>query len=134
MQPCWAPVRLAGRLKSNPSQMKRIIFSVIVAAVCCSCLISCNEKPNRYRFVKVMDGKEEVETIEAKNDTDALKQYFNLMEKIVVANLDGSPYEAMYVISPDGDTLNTDEELMKAVFEDMMPKQTSAPEVTDKQQ
>ena len=106
--------------------MKRFIFSIIVGAVCCGCMVSCNEKPNRYRFVKVSDGKEEVETIEAKNDTDALKQYFGLMEKIIVAHSEGSPYEAMYVISPNGDTLNTDEELMKAVFQDMIPMQAPA--------
>lgn len=106
--------------------MKKFIFSLILGAVCCGFIVSCNEKPNHYRFVKVMNGKEDVDTIEAKNDTDALKQYFSLMEKIVVANLDGgTPYEAMYIISPDGDTLNTNEELTKAVFKDMMPQQVN---------
>ena len=89
-----------------------------MAAVVCCCVISCNEKPKSYKFVKIVDdGKEEVEDIEAKNDTDALKQYFDRMEKIIVANIgkQEEPFKAMYVISPDGDTLNTNKELLRTV-------------------
>ena len=97
--------------------MKKIVSILMVAVVCC-CVISCNEKPKSYRFVKIAnDGKEEVENIEAKNDTDALKQYFDRMEKIIVANIgkQEEPFKAMYVVSPDGDTLNTNAELLEAV-------------------
>ena len=101
--------------------MKKILSIVMVALMCCL-VFSCNEKPKSYRFVKVTtDGKEEVENIAAKNDTDALKQYFVRMEKILIENI-GNPdpdITAMYVISPDGDTLNTDPELLKAFTKDL---------------
>ena len=98
--------------------MKKIFSFILVAAVCCGCIVSCNEKPKNYRFVKVMTGSEEVnEDISAVNDTDALKQYFDRMEKVIIENLDKPEpkIESMYVISPDGDTLNTNEELLQAV-------------------
>ena len=86
-------------------------------------LTSCNEKPKNYRFVKVMaDGKEVEEKIVATNDTDALKQYLNEMEKIIVINIDkpdAKPFEAMYVISPKGDTLNKDNEMIEKVMKSM---------------
>ena len=97
--------------------MKKIVSALLLTVVCC-CVISCNEKPKSYNFVKVAnDGKEEVEKIEAKNDTDALKLYFDRLEKIIVANIDKpqDAYKAMYIISPDGDTLNTNPELLEAV-------------------
>ena len=96
--------------------MKKII-SILLLTVVCSCVFSCNEKPRSYKFVKIAnDGKEVVETLEAKNDTDALKLYFDRMEKIIIANIGkGEPFKAMYVISPDGDTLNTNAELLEAV-------------------
>ncbi|MBR5726800.1 MAG: hypothetical protein IKX56_08725 [Muribaculaceae bacterium] len=97
--------------------MKKIVSALLLTVVCC-CVISCNEKPKSYSFVKVSnDGKEEVEKIEAKNDTDALKQYFDRLEKIIVANIDKpqEPFKAMYIISPDGDTLNTNAGLLEAV-------------------
>lgn len=97
--------------------MKKIVSILLLAVVCC-CVISCNEKPKSYRFVKVTtDGKEEVENIEANNDTAALKLYFDRMEKIIVANIgkEEEPYKSMFVISPDGDTLNTNKELLNAV-------------------
>ena len=102
--------------------MRRHLFAFILAAVCCGCLVSCNEKPKGYRFVKVQaDGKEEVEMIEAKNDTDALNQYFDRMEKIIVANIgkESEPFKAMYVISPAGDTLNTNKELLESVMKNL---------------
>ncbi len=98
--------------------MKKIASALLVAAIACGCLVSCNDKPKHYRFVKVMtDGKEEIENIDAKNDTDALQQYFSRMEKVIIANLDKqeTPVESMFVISPDGDTLNTNEQLLEAV-------------------
>ena len=101
--------------------MKKLVYAVLLAVVCCG-VFSCNEKPKNYRFVKVTtDGKEEVENIDAKNDTDALNQYFTLLEKTIIANIDKAeaPYKEMFVISPDGDTLNTNEELLKAVSESM---------------
>ena len=69
------------------------------------------------------DGKEQVEEIKAINDSDALKQYFNRMEKIIVENIgkEEEPFKAMYVISPSGDTLNTNEELIKKVLEPDVP-------------
>ena len=99
--------------------MKKIITLAILAAIACGCLTSCNEKPKSYKFVIVgQDGKEKVEEISAKNDTDALNMYMDRMEKVIVANLgkqNAEEFEAMYVISPDGDTLNTNEELLNAV-------------------
>ena len=45
--------------------MKKILFILMAAIVCCS-VISCNEKPKQYKFVKVMnDGKEQVEELDA---------------------------------------------------------------------
>ena len=96
--------------------MKKIVSVLLLAVVCC-CVFSCNEKPRSYQFVKVAtDGKEEVEKIEAKNDTDALKLYFDRMEKIIVDNIGKEePFKAMFVISPEGDTLNTNAKLLEAV-------------------
>ena len=108
--------------------MKKIVSVLLLAVVCC-CLFSCNEKPKNYRFVKVAnDGKEEVEKIEAKNDTDALKLYFDRMEKIILANIgkQEEPFKAMYVISPDGDTLNTNAKLLEAVAK-TLPTMAPAP-------
>ena len=109
--------------------MKRIIPILLTAALCCG-VLSCNEKPKSYRFLKVMnDGKEVVENIQAVNDTDALNQYFERMEKVIIANLDKSeePFKAMFVISPEGDTLNTNKELIEAVMKNV-PKLTAPPE------
>ena len=110
--------------------MKKIVSILMVAVVCC-CVISCNEKPKSYKFVKIVnDGKEEVENIEAKNDTDALKLYFDRMEKIIVANIgkQEEPFKAMYVISPDGDTLNTNEQLLEAVAKTLPTMAAPAPQ------
>ena len=96
--------------------MRRFIFSIAVAAVCCCCLLSCNEKPQKYRFVKVTpDGKEIVEDIEALNDTVAVKQFFGIMEKMFIENAE-PPFKEMFLISPAGDTLNTNEALMEAAL------------------
>ena len=73
-----------------------------------------------YKFVMVrQDGSELVEDLKAKNDTDALTLYIERMEKTVVANIDKDvpPYKEMFVVSPEGDTLNTNEELLKVVTE-----------------
>jgi uncharacterized lipoprotein YehR (DUF1307 family) len=100
--------------------MKKIISIVLAAIVCCS-VISCNEKPKSYKFVTLgKDGKEQVEEFSAKNDVEALKMYFDRMEKIVVENIGKEPtYEAMYVVSPEGDTLNTDEKLLQSIMKDI---------------
>ena len=79
-------------------------------------MLSCNEKPKSYKFVKVMpDGKEIVEDLKALNDTAAVKEFFGIMEKMFVENAE-SPYKALYLISPAGDTLNTNEALMEAAL------------------
>jgi hypothetical protein len=100
--------------------MKRFMGGMILVATCCMLLFSCNEKPKNYRFVTVMnDGKEVVENITAKNDTDAALQYVGRLEKMITAATSGAAtndYKALYIISPDGDTLNTNEELMTAVL------------------
>ena len=99
--------------------MKRFILISLVAAVCCGCFTSCNEKPQHYRFVKITtDGKEVVEQMDAKDDTVALNLYLKKMEEILVNSIgkeEESPYKAMFIISPNGDTLNTNEELLKKV-------------------
>ena len=110
----------------------RKIIAIIVAVAACGCLLtSCNEKPKSYRFVKVMDdGKEEVQDIKATNDTDALKQYLNAMEKVIIDNIDNpdaKPFKAMFVISPDGDTLNTNNALLETVVKDQAGVTTIQP-------
>ena len=113
--------------------MKRII-PILIAAIAMSCLWSCNEKPKSYRFVKKMkDGTEQVEKIEAKNDTDALNMYLDRMSAAILENLgkQEEPYEAMFVLSPDGDTLNTNEELLKYVMERIEASQPKKPQVGD---
>ena len=106
--------------------MKRLLLISMLVAVCCGCFVSCNEKPKHYRFVKVLnDGKEEVEQLDAKDDTAALNIYLKRMEEILVQSInkqEESAYKSMYVISPDGDTLNTNEELLKAVVETQIKK------------
>ncbi|MBQ3364084.1 MAG: hypothetical protein IJG42_09070 [Muribaculaceae bacterium] len=112
--------------------MKRIIPILLTAALCCG-VLSCNEKPKSYRFVKVAnDGKEVVEKFVASNDTDALNQYFERMEKIIVENIDKAeePFKAMFVISPDGDTLNTNKALIEEVMKNV-PTVMPMPEATD---
>ena len=98
--------------------MKKILFIVMAAIVCCS-VISCNEKPRQYKFVKVLnDGKEQVEELDAKNDTDALKQYILRMEKVLTTSIakgEEPDFKVMFILSPEGDTLNTNQELLNAV-------------------
>ena len=124
---CWEPVHWAGKSRSKISEMKRFILISIVLAACCGILLSCNEKPKHYKFVMLTnDGKEEVEQLDAKNDTDALNIYLKRMEEILVKSIEKqeeSPYKSMYVISPDGDTLNTNEELLNAVVKTTTPSQ-----------
>ncbi len=113
--------------------MKKIVCALLLAVVCCG-VFSCNEKPKSYRFVKVTnDGKEEVENIEAKNDTDALNLYFDRMEKIIVENIgkETQPFKSMFVISPEGDTLNTNKELIEAISKNL-PTVVSLPKETPK--
>ena len=103
--------------------MRKLFCAFLLAAVCCGCLVSCNEKPKSYRYVKVMpDGKEVVETIEAENDTAAAKVFLERMVKMFSQPQD-NPAQAVFIISPEGDTLNTNKELMETVFQ-----QTAKPE------
>ena len=94
-----------------------------------SCMISCNEKPRNYKFVKrTVDGTEQVEEFKAKNDTDALNIYIDRMAAVVVENFDNpqAQYEKMFVISPDGDTLNTNKELLDHVSQRFQNPQAPA--------
>jgi hypothetical protein len=114
--------------------MRRIV-PVLAIAIAMWCLSSCNEKPKDYRFVKKMkDGTEQVEKFEAKNDTDALNLYLDRMSAAIMSNLEKKQpeaFEAMYVISPDGDTLNTDKALLKSVMERIEASQPKKPAVGD---
>jgi hypothetical protein len=73
-----------------------------------------------------MDGTEQVEEFQAKNDTDALNLYLDRMAAAVIENLDSPQpkFDKMFVISPDGDTLNTNQELLDHVSKNF---QTSVP-------
>ena len=87
--------------------MRKFFHAILLVAVCCGCLVSCNEKPKSYRYVKVMpDGKEVVEKIEAENDTAAAKIFLERMVKTFSQPQD-APAQVIYIISPEGDTLNT---------------------------
>ena len=109
--------------------MKKLLYILLVALVC-GTVVSCNEKPTHYRFVQINpDGTEKVENIDAKNDTDALKQYIGRMEKILIASVakgEEPNIEAMYVISPSGDTLNTNKELLNVISSNL-PKMVELP-------
>ena len=97
--------------------MKRIIPALIIAFTLAN-LSSCNEKPKSDQFVmRAKDGTEKVEKIAAKNDTDALNMYLDRMSAVIVASIEKKepPFEAMFVISPEGDTLNTNKELLEYV-------------------
>ena len=113
--------------------MKKIIYVLLAAAVCCG-VFSCNEKPMHYKFVKVLpDGKEEVENLDAKNDTDALNLYINRMEKELIRCIskgEEPDITKMFVISPDGDTLNTNKELLEAVSKGL-PTMNVPPKATN---
>ena len=113
--------------------MRRII-PILAIAIVLSLLSSCNEKPRHYKFVKKLkDGTEKLEKIEAKNDTDALNLYIDRMSAVVVDNLNnpGEQIEAMFVVSPEGDTLNTNEELLKCVMERIEARMPKKPQVGD---
>ena len=113
--------------------MRRII-PILAIAIVLSLLSSCNEKPRHYKFVKKLkDGTEKLEKIEAKNDTDALNLYIDRMSAVVVDNLNnpGDQIEAMFVVSPEGDTLNTNEELLKCVMERIEASMPKKPQVGD---
>ncbi len=113
--------------------MRRII-PILAIAIVLSLLSSCNEKPRHYKFVKKLkDGTEKLEKIEAKNDTDALNLYIDRMSAVVVDNLNNprEQIEAMFVVSPEGDTLNTNEELLKCVMERIEASMPKKPQVGD---
>ena len=105
--------------------MRKLFHVMLLAAVCCGCLVSCNEKPKSYRYVKVMpDGKEVVEKIEAENDTVAAKIFLDRMVKTFSQPQD-APAKVIYIISPEGDTLNTNKGLMEAAFQQTAQPQDS---------
>ena len=114
--------------------MKKLLY-VLLFALVCGTVVSCNEKPIHYRFVQVNpDGTEKVENIDAKNDTDALQKYMSRMEKIIIAAVvkgEEPDIDAMYVISPSGDTLNTNKELLEAVSMDLPKVKDPAPETPE---
>ena len=100
--------------------MKKII-PIITAIIALCAASSCNEKPTHYSFVQnYEDGKQIVERIDAKNDTDALKLFIDRMSAILLASMADSttekaPIKDMFIISPKGDTLNTNAELMQVI-------------------
>jgi len=100
--------------------MRRIIPALLVAAIVMAGATSCNKKPKSYTIVtNTTDGKSQEEVITAANDTDALNLYLDRMSAIIVANMEkksAPDIKSMYVLSPDGDTLNTDEGLLQAVM------------------
>ena len=98
----------------------RRILPLLVTVMALACLASCNKKPRHYQMVQNMtDGKQIVEQFDAENDTVALNQYLDRMTKIIMDNMNdtakATKIESMFVISPDGDTLNTKKELMQAI-------------------
>ena len=99
--------------------MRSLLFALILAAIGCGCLVSCNEKPREYQIIiNTVDGKQQVEKLTAQNDTVALNMYLDRMTKSIIAETekDSTSIESMFILSPEGDTLNTNEELlMKAV-------------------
>ena len=70
------------------------------------------------------DGKEVVEKIEAENDTVAAKIFLDRMVKTFSQPQD-APAKVIYIISPEGDTLNTNKGLMEAAFQQTAQPQDS---------
>ena len=99
----------------------RRLFPLLAAVIAMSWLTSCNEKPRHYQMVENMaNGQQVIEKFDAANDTVALNLYLDRMTKVIMANMTDSTsqapaVESMYVISPDGDTLNTNDELMRVI-------------------
>ena len=99
--------------------MKRIIPALIITLTL-TVLASCNEKPRNYELIiNTMDGKQKVEKLTAKDDTAALKLYLDRMTKSVLEETekDTTSIQSMFIVSPDGDTLNTNQELLLKVVE-----------------
>ena len=98
--------------------MRRIIPTLIIALMLIG-ITSCNEKPREYQIViNTVDGKQQIEKLTAANDTVALNMYLDRMTKSIIAETekDSTSIESMFILSPEGDTLNTNKELlMKAV-------------------
>ena len=95
------------------------IFALLVAGIILSgCGGSGYGKSDSYRIVYVSkDGSKEIEKIEAKNDTDAVKQFTQKVAAIAFSNLDKEefPYQDVMVLSPSGEVLNKNKDLMNAV-------------------
>ena len=98
------------------------VFYFFVLFLAVSCMAGCGGSNNGqggdgYRIVYISnDGSEKSEKIEAANDTDAVKQFTQKVMAMAMSNLDKKepPYKGMYVISPSGDTLNKNDELLNA--------------------
>ena len=120
---CWVRVLWVGKLRSNTlaGEMRKSFFPLIVAVIALLCLASCNKVPRHYQMVQNMsDGKQVVDTFDAENDTVALNMYLDRMSNIIIQNMNkndstAAKIESMYVLSPEGDTLNTNPELMDAI-------------------
>ena len=101
--------------------MRKRFFILVVTVIALSCLVSCNKQPRHYQMVQNMsNGQQIVEQFDADNDTVALNKYLDHMANIIVANMNqndstAAKIESMFVISPEGDTLNTNPELMHAI-------------------
>ncbi len=72
-----------------------------------------------------MDNSEQVETFDAKNDTDALNMFIDRMSAVVIENMNNNtePPKEMFVISPEGDTLNKN----KALLDNVVSKLPASP-------
>ena len=106
----------------------RRILPLVVTVLALACLASCNKKPRHYQMVQNMtDGQQIVERFDAENDTVALSQYLDRMAKVIMENMNDTAQapkiESMFVISPDGDTLNTNKELMHKLETEVLNRQ-----------
>lgn len=90
-------------------------------------LAACGGSANKqggdgYRIVYVSkDGSKEVEKIEAQNDTDAVRQYTKRVAELAFSNLGQKefPYKEIQILSPSGENLNKNEEVMRAAVGDL---------------
>lgn len=99
-----------------------------------------NKQNDGYRIVYIKaDGTEDVEKIVAENDTDAVKQFTDKVTAIAMKSIDEKepPFKKVVVLSPVGDTLNKNDELIKAAtgvdFEKMAKEVDSMVKSLDEQ-
>lgn len=114
--------------------MKHLIH-ILALFVALSVLAGCNKQSEGYRMVYVSeDGSKKVEKIEAANDTDAVKQYKKIAASIIFGSLgkdEEIPYKDVYVLSPSGEKLNHNKELMKASAGDVEKMKKELDKATD---